>query len=577
MAKALKYLLFCFFRYAPIFLFPRSSRFSTLLAFLAVFAFLLFPLPLFDLLSEYVILTVEHNEVREQLTARLSIKTLKSPDLTRSFLLFKRNFYLMSLIGLMAVFMTYDEIKKACDKFGVKMIDLKFCDLPGTWQHFSLPLDQLTDKLFAEGSGFDGSSIRGFKKIHESDMVLMPDIDTFFIDPFSKVKTASFICNVYEAGAKIRFEEDPRHIAQKAETYLAHSGIADRSYFGPEAEFFIFDSAKFRQEQNCSFHEVRSAEAGWHGNGEDDPHSSGNGYKIRNKEGYFPVSPLDQLGDIRKEMVLELQNLGIEVEKEHHEVATGGQAEIDMKYDTLLKIADKLMAFKYTVKNVAYRNGRTATFMPKPLFGDNGSGMHVHISLWKDSNPIFYDKNGYAGLSAVAVHFIGGLLKHAPALMALCAPTTNSYKRLVPGYEAPVNLVYSARNRSAAIRIPVYSNTPESKRIEFRPPDPAANPYLAFSALLMAGLDGIAKKTDPGSPFDVDVYALSGKEKNIPQVPDSLKGSLEALKTDHEFLLEGGVFSKYFIDSWIDYKTAFEYDYIRMRPNPSEFILYYDI
>lgn len=472
--------------------------------------------------------------------------------------------------------MTYDEIKKICAENGVEMVDLKFCDMPGTWQHFSLPLDQFNEGLFKEGSGFDGSSIRGFKKIHESDMVLIPDIDTFFIDPFSKIKTASFICNVYEAGAEIRFEEDPRYIAQKAEKYLAQSGIADRANFGPEAEFFIFDSAKFRQEQNCAFHELRSAEASWHGNGDDDPHYCGNGYKIRNKEGYFPVSPLDQLGDIRKEMVVELKNLGIEVEKEHHEVATGGQAEIDMKYDTLLKTADKLMAFKYAVKNVAFRNGKTATFMPKPLFGDNGSGMHVHISLWKALTPLFYDKNGYAGLSQTALHFIGGMLRHAPALMALCAPTTNSYKRLVPGYEAPVNLVYSARNRSAAIRIPVYSNTPESKRIEFRPPDPSANPYLAFSAMLMAGLDGIKNKIDPGKPTDMNVYAANSGDK-IPQVPDSLKGSLDALKNDCRFLLESNVFSKCFIDSWIDYKISSEYDYVRMRPNPSEFILYYDI
>ena len=472
--------------------------------------------------------------------------------------------------------MTYEDIRESCETNGVKMIDLKFCDMPGTWQHFCIPISQFNEKLFSEGSGFDGSSIRGFKKIHESDMVLIPDIETFFIDPFSKIKTASFICNIYEAGGKIRFEDDPRRIAQKAEKYLLDSGLADRSYFGPEAEFFIFDSAKFRQEQNCSSHELSSIEANWTINGTD-AECSGNGYKIRNKEGYFPVSPLDQLGDIRKEMVCELEGLGIEVEKEHHEVATGGQAEIDIKYDTLLKTADKLMAFKYAVKNVAYRNGKTATFMPKPLFGDNGSGMHVHISLWKGSTPLFYDESGYARLSSIALHFIGGLLKHASALMALAAPTTNSYKRLVPGYEAPVNLVYSARNRSAAIRIPVYSNTPESKRIEFRPPDASANPYLAFSAILLAGLDGIKNKIDPGQPTDKNVYALDNEQKKLPQVPDSLKGSLDALKADHEFLLAGGVFSKNFIDSWIDYKLSAEYDYVRMRPNPAEFILYYDV
>jgi glutamine synthetase len=472
--------------------------------------------------------------------------------------------------------MTYQDLKSVCAKNNVEMIDLKFCDMPGAWQHFSLPLDQLSERLFKEGSGFDGSSIRGFKKIHESDMVLIPDIDTFFIDPFSKIKTASFICNVYEAGAKTRFEEDPRYIAQKAEKYLAESGFADKSYFGPEAEFFIFDSAKFRQEQNCAFYELRSAEASWRGNGDDDPNHCGNGYKIRNKEGYFPVSPLDQSGDIRKEMVVELKNMGIEVEKEHHEVATGGQAEIDIKYSTLLKTADNLMAFKYAVKNVAFRFGRTATFMPKPLFGDNGSGMHIHISLWKDLTPLFYDQNGYAGLSATALYFIGGLLKHAPALMALCAPTTNSYKRLVPGYEAPVNLVYSASNRSAAIRIPAYSNAPESKRVEFRPSDPSANPYLAFSALLMAGINGIKNKIDPGKPTDINMYAANPDHK-IPQVPDSLKGSLEALENNHQFLLEGSVFSKNFVESWIEHKVSSEYDYVKMRPSPAEFILYYDV
>lgn len=465
---------------------------------------------------------------------------------------------------------------KLCEKSGIKMIDLKFCDLPGTWQHFTIPISQFDKSIFTEGSGFDGSSIRGFKKIHESDMVLIPDIETFTIDPFSKTAIGSFICDVYEAGAASRFQDDPRHIAKKAEAYLEKTGIADRAYFGPEAEFFIFDSAKFTQDQNFAFHELKSSEANWHGNGNEDKTVNGNGYKIRNKEGYFPVSPLDQLAEIRREMVFEMQKTGIEVEKEHHEVATGGQAEIDIKYGTLCATADKLMMFKYVVKNVAVRNGKTATFMPKPLFGDNGSGMHVHISLWNDGKPRFYDKDGYAGLSRDALYFIGGLLKHAPALMALVAPTTNSYKRLVPGYEAPVNLVYSARNRSAAIRIPVYSNSPVSKRIEFRPPDPSANPYIAFAALLMAGLDGIKNKIDPGKPQETNIYKLD-KGVEIPQVPDSLKGSLDALAADHDFLLAGDVFSKDFIESWIDYKKTTEYDFIRTRPNPAEFVLYYDI
>ncbi len=474
--------------------------------------------------------------------------------------------------------MDLKEIIETCKKSGIRMVDLKFVDLPGTWQHFSIPISQMNETLFSEGAGFDGSSIRGFKPIHESDMVLIPDPDTFFIDPFSKVPTASFICDVHEAGAEKRFEEDPRYTAQKAERFLAESGIADKAFFGPEAEFFIFDSAKFCQDQNLAYHELRSAEANWHGNGDDKLESNGNGYKIRNKEGYFPVAPLDQLADLRKEMVAELEKMGIVVEKEHHEVATGGQAEIDIKYDTLAKMADKVMAFKYAVKNTACRAGKTATFMPKPLFGDNGSGMHVHVSLWKGAAPLFYDKNGYAGLSQTALYFIGGLLRHAPALMAMVASTTNSYKRLVPGYEAPVTLVYSARNRSAAIRVPVYSSAPASKRIEFRPPDPTANPYLAFSAMLMAGLDGIKRSLDPGKPLDKNIYALSGDEaRRIAQVPGSLKESLDALEADHAFLLDGSVFSKALIDSWIDYKMRAEYDYIRMRPCPSEFILYYDI
>ena len=452
------------------------------------------------------------------------------------------------------------------------MVDLKFCDMPGAWQHFSIPVSQVDESLFSKGAGFDGSSIRGFKQINESDMLLKPDPETFFIDPFNKAKVASMICNVHDPIIKARFEEDPRYVAEKAEKFLLESGIADKSYFGPEAEFFIFDSVRFSQDQNAAYHEVKSCEANWHDCCDED--APADGYKIKSKEGYFPVSPLDQHGDVRKEMVMELEKLGIEVEKEHHEVATAGQAEIDIKYDTLLSQADKLMKFKYVVKNVAKRNGKTATFMPKPLFGDNGSGMHTHISLWKGGTNLFFDANGYGGLSQTALYFIGGLLKHGQALVALTSPTVNSYKRLVPGYEAPVNLVYSARNRSAAIRIPMYDNSPASKRLEFRPPDPTANPYLAFSAMLMAGIDGIVNKIDPGKPAEGNIFKNG---EGLPQVPDSLKGALDALAKDHDFLLKGNVFSKALIDSWIDYKTTAEYDYIRMRPTPAEFILYYDI
>lgn len=456
------------------------------------------------------------------------------------------------------------------------MIDLKFVDLPGTWQHFTVPLDQFDEKVFAEGVGFDGSSIRGFKAINESDMVLVPDQKSFVIDMFAQHPVGSLICDVYEPGLKTRFENDPRSIAQKAQKFLKDSGIADIAYFGPEAEFFIFDRVEFGTEQNCSFYRVESAEANWGDNGEDD----GSGYKIRNKEGYFPVAPTDQTIDVRREIVAELIRLGIEVEKEHHEVATAGQAEIDIKYDSLLSQADKVMMFKYTVKNIARRCGKTATFMPKPLFGDNGSGMHTHISLWKGSTPLFFDASGYAGLSQAALWFIGGLLKHGKSLMALAAPTTNSYKRLVPGFEAPTNLAYSARNRSAAIRIPMYSESPASKRIEFRPADASCNPYLAFAAMLMAGLDGITNKIDPGKPVTGNIYKLASLENgtdSIPQVPASLEESLAALESDHDYLLAGNVFSDGIIKTWIDYKKTAEYDAIRTRPTAAEFSLYYDI
>lgn len=472
--------------------------------------------------------------------------------------------------------MTYEKILEECKKHRIKTIDLKFCDLPGTWQHFSVPLEKFNKDIFKEGIGFDGSSIRGFKEIQESDMLLLPDMETFLVDPFAKFPLGSFICDVFEPGGE-NFHGDPRFVAKKAERYLAESGIAEKSYFGPEAEFFIFDSVKFNQDQNFSYHQIESCEANWE-NGNGDKSAGNDGCKIRNKEGYFPVAPQDKFGDLRKEMVWELKKAGIDVEKEHHEVATGGQAEIDIKYDSLLRMADEMMVFKYVVKNVAARNGKTATFMPKPIFGDNGSGMHTHISLWRQDAPLFYDKSGYAGLSKLALYFIGGLLKHAPALMAFVAPTTNSYKRLVPGYEAPVNLAYSARNRSAAIRIPSYSDKPQEKRIEFRPPDPAANPYLAFSAMLMAGIDGIKNKMEPGEPVDRNIYELKdGESRDIPQVPDSLDKALLSLEKDCKFLSAGGVFPESLIKTWIDYKKRTEYDFVRTRPNPAEFMLYYDV
>jgi len=466
--------------------------------------------------------------------------------------------------------MDHKNIIEICKKENIGMIDLKFCDLPGAWQHFTVPLDQFNEDILKEGIGFDGSSIRGFKDIDDSDMVLIPDPETFVIDAFGVQPIGSMICDVCDPIIKTRFGNDARSIAKKAELFLKKSGIADTAYYGPEAEFFIFDRIEFGEEQNCAFHRIESAEANWSKNGEE----SSFGYKIRNKEGYFPMAPADQTADIRRAMVTELKRLGIEVEKEHHEVATAGQAEIDIKYDSLLSQADKIMLFKYVVKNVARQCDKTATFMPKPLFGDNGSGMHTHISLWKDGTPLFSDAQGYAGLSQTALWFIGGLLKHGRSLMALCAPTTNSYKRLVPGFEAPTNLAYSARNRSAAIRIPMYSNSPASKRIEFRPADASCNPYLAFAAMLMSGLDGIKSKIDPGKPANGNIYKEGAA---IPQVPDSLQDSLAALKDDHNYLLAGGVFTEELIKSWIDYKKTAEYDFIRTRPTSSEFSLYYNI
>ncbi|MBE0643998.1 MAG: type I glutamate--ammonia ligase [Bacteroidetes bacterium] len=456
----------------------------------------------------------------------------------------------------------------------VTMIDFKFMDFPGQWQHFSVPKHQLSEDSFAEGFGFDGSSLRGFKAIHESDMVIIPDPATAMIDPFVKEPTLSLICDIYEPLTMEKYERCPRNIAQKAEQYLQSTGLADTAFFGPEAEFFIFDDVRYSSGENHSYYEVDSIEGGWNTGRDEGPNL---GYKPRYKEGYFPVPPTDHFNDLRNEMVRVLMECGLEVETQHHEVASGGQSEIDLRFAPLLKAADDLLLFKYIIKNVAHRNNRTATFMPKPIFGDNGSGMHVHMSLWKEGKPLFYGDR-YAGLSEMGLHFIGGLLKHAPALCAITNPTTNSYKRLVPGFEAPVNLAYSQRNRSASVRIPMYSSSPKAKRVEFRTPDPSTNPYLAFSALLMAGLDGVINRIDPGEPLDKDIYDMAPEElKNVPSTPATLEEALMALERDHDFLLKGGVFTESVIQTWIDYKMNREARQIALRPHPFEFGLYFDV
>jgi len=451
---------------------------------------------------------------------------------------------------------------------GAKMVDLKFGDLLGTWQHVSMPLGSFEEDSFEEGLGFDGSSIRGWKGISESDMLLMPDPASAILDPFTEVTTLSLLCEIVDPLTREPYARDPRHIATRAEEYLRETGIADTAYFGPEAEFFVFDSVAFDLGPNRAHYEVDSAEGHWN---TADPHL---GYTIREKHGYFPPSPHDTLHDLRTEMVLALERLGITCEYHHHEVASAGQCEIDMRFHTLTRMADQVMTYKYVVKNVALRAGKTATFMPKPIFGDNGSGMHTHQSIWKDGETLMADGSGYAGLSETARAYVGGLLAHAPALLAFCAPTTNSYRRLVPGYEAPVNLVYSQRNRSACIRIPVYSASPKAKRIEFRCPDPTANPYLAFAAMLMAGIDGIERGLDPGGPADYDLFEHANGD--IPQVPGSLAEALDALERDHAFLLEGGVFSEDLIQTWIGFKRENEVDAVRLRPHPVEFELYFD-
>jgi glutamine synthetase len=457
-----------------------------------------------------------------------------------------------------------------------KFVDLRFSDLPGLQQHFTMPFDELTEEGFEEGYGFDGSSIRGFQEIQESDMILAPDPETAVIDPFLQHTTLVINCFVKDPLTGEHYTRDPRHIAKKAEDYLKGTGIADTAYFGPEAEFYIFDSVRFDQNQHEGYYYVDAVEGAWNSGAEEGGRNLG--YKPRYKEGYFPVPPMDHYQDLRSEMVLTLRELGIPVEVHHHEVGTAGQGEIDMGFGPLLEMADRLMLYKYVIKNIARRHNKTITFMPKPIFQDNGSGMHVHQSIWKDGESMMWDELGYAQLSDNARYYIGGILEHAGALLALCAPTTNSYKRLVPGYEAPVNLVYSQRNRSAAVRIPVYSKSPKSKRIEFRCPDPSCNPYLAFPAMLMAGIDGIKNKIEPPEPVDKDLYELPPEElAAVPQVPGSLDQALDALESDHDFLLEGGVFTQDVIDHWIDYKRVREVDELRLRPHPWEFYLYYDI
>lgn len=469
--------------------------------------------------------------------------------------------------------MTPREVLSFCREKDVKAVDFRFVDLLGLWQHFTIPLKRLDDDVFDDGLGFDGSSIRGWQAINESDMLVVPQPETAFIDPFCELPTLAMICNVQDPITREDYSRDPRNIARKAVGYLISTGIADKAYFGPEAEFFIFDNARFEVGESSSYYHIDSSEAQWNrGNTE----QANSGYQLRHKQGYFPVPPHDQFMDIRNEMMRTMLRCGLEVECHHHEVATAGQAEIDLQYGELIETADAMMIYKYVVKNVARSHGKTATFMPKPIAGDNGSGMHTHISLWRGEKPLFAG-NGYAGLSDAALFAIGGILKHAPALLAFTNPTTNSFKRLVPGYEAPVNLAYSQRNRSAACRIPMYSPSPKSKRIEFRCPDPSSNPYLALSALLMAALDGIQNRIQPGEPLDRDIYELDDAENLVPTTPASLEASLEALKEDSEFLKQGDVFTSDVIENWIEYKYTHEIDPMRLQPHPQEFCMYFDV
>jgi glutamine synthetase len=470
---------------------------------------------------------------------------------------------------------TAADVRKQAKEAGAQIVDLMFVDLPGVWQHFSIPVKDLSDDLFDDGVGFDGSSIRGFQQIHESDMLLVADPETATLDPVLQVPTLKLICNVLDPLAREPYSRDPRYVAQKAEKYLKNSKIADISYWGPELEFYIFDEVRYDQAAQHGFYFIDSEEGVWNTGRQEGPNL---GYKLRHKEGYFPAPPADKLQDIRSEIILKLMGVGIDVEVHHHEVGTAGQGEIDMRYTTLTRMADNVMYYKYIIRNVATKHGKTATFMPKPIFGDNGSGMHCHQSLWKGKTNLFFDEKGYGQISQMAKHYIGGLLKHAPALLALCAPTTNSYRRLVPGYEAPVNLVYSQRNRSASVRIPVYSRSPAAKRLEFRCPDPSANPYLCFAAQLMAGLDGIQNKIDPGQPIDKDLYELEPEEaERVKSTPGSLGEVLDALEQDHAWLLKGDVFTPDLIETWITYKREKELAPVNLRPVPYEFYLYFDL
>jgi glutamine synthetase len=477
--------------------------------------------------------------------------------------------------------MTPEEVLKFIQENNIEIVDLKFCDLPGLWQHFSIPASGLTDVddptrgIWVDGIGFDGSSIRGFQEIQESDMLLMPDAETAIIDPACEIPTMSLICDIYDPLTKQPYSRDPRYIAKKAEKYLKATGIADTSYWGPEMEFFIFDDIRFDQNESCGFYYIDSVEAAWNTGKEEKPNL---GYKPRYKEGYFPVPPHDSLQDMRSKMILTMARCGIPVEVHHHEVATAGQGEIDVKFDSLTRMGDKMMWYKYIVKNIAKKHGKVATFMPKPIFEDNGSGMHTHQSLFKGGANIFFDPKGYALISQMAKYYIGGLLKHAASLSALVAPTTNSYRRLVPGFEAPVNLLYSARNRSACVRIPVYNDNPRAKRVEYRPPDSSCNGYLALPAMLMAGLDGIENKIDPGEPLEKDSYQMTPEEvAQIQTVPSSLDEALDALEQDHDYLLRGDVFTPDVIEMWLNYKRTSEIDALRLRPHPYEFYLYFDI
>jgi glutamine synthetase len=469
---------------------------------------------------------------------------------------------------------TPEDVLRVVKDDEVEMIDLRFADLPGLWQHFSVPPSALEADSFTSGVGFDGSSIRGFQEIQESDMLVIPDPTSAFLDPFSEAPTLVLICNILDPVSARPYTRDSRYIAQKAETYLRNTGIGDTAYMGPELEHFVFNDVRYDQGTNYGYYEIDAVEANWNTRHNGAPSL---GHKLRPKEGYFPVPPADALQDARTNMVTTLERIGIPIEAHHHEVATGGQGEIDMRFTTLTRMADNVMIYKYVVKNVARMRGMTATFMPKPLFGDNGSGMHVHQSIWKEGRPLFAG-DGYAGSSEMMRHYIGGLLKHAPALLAICAPTVNSYRRLVPGFEAPVNLGYSQRNRSAACRIPMYSPNPKAKRVEFRCPDPSCNPYLTFAAMLMAGLDGVQSRINPGDPIDKNLYDLPPEElAKVPSTPASLEDALDALEADHQFLLKGDVFTPDVIETYVHYKRTREVDEMRLRPHPHEFVLYYDV